>query len=506
MKKLPFLLAAFITFSIANAQNITDGLRYSIDETIGTARFTALSGAMGALGGDFSAIGINPASGAVFIDSNLMFSASLFDVENKAEYFNHSEKSISDNVAINQLGGIFVINNSNQESAFKKFTIGVNFDTNKNFDNELYIAGTGNTSIGEFFLAQAQGLPLSLLQLQAGESIADLYQYLGEHEGTAAQNAFLGYQAYLFDPVDPNNPSNTAYTSNIAGGIFNQEYVMLSEGNNTKFSINLATQITDDYYLGININTHSIIYDQSTWLLETNNNNASTVNRVGFENNLSVTGAGVSAQLGAIAKVANNLRFGLSLDSPTWYQISEETTQYLESRRIFEGQTLNEIVDPGVINVFEEYTLKTPAKVNVSAAYVFGQNGFISFDYSYKDYASIEFSPTDDAYFNTLNNSIENTLKGVSEYKAGAEYRIKQLSLRGGFHYAESPYKNTEILGELYGFSLGAGYTVGRFNFDLAYSRSEQNKTQQLYAVSQTDAATIETVYSNFVCTLGLNF
>lgn len=506
MKRISFFIIAVFSFAIIKAQNTTDALRYSTEQNIGTARFTGLSGAMGALGGDFSAISANPASGAVFLNSSLMFSASLFDVENKANYFSNNEKSFADDVAINQLGGIFVINNSNEESAFKKFTIGLNYTINKNFDNELYIAGRGNTSIGDFFLAQAQGISLNLLELQPGESISDLYQYLGQSEGDAAQNAFLGYQAFLFDPVDPNNPSNTAYTSNISGGNFNQEYAYLSQGYNSKFSINFASQITNDLFLGININTHTIEFDQSSYLLESNGNPESTVNRVGFENNLSVTGAGISAQVGGIAKVADNLRFGLSLDTPTWFQLSEETTQSLESQRVFEGQTINEFVDPRVINVYEDYTLRTPGKISASAAYVFGLNGLISFDYSYKDYSQTEFTSIDGSNFNDLNNTIENTLKAVSTYKVGAEFRRNELSLRGGFHYEESPYQDTSIVGDLIGFSLGAGYNFGSFTCDLAYSRSEQERNQKLYSVGLTDAANINSIYSNFVASLGFNF
>ncbi|MDC8000851.1 transporter [Aequorivita todarodis] len=509
MKKIAFLFMALFSLTFTIAQNTTDGLRYSTEQNIGTARFTALNGAMGALGGDFSAVSVNPAGGAVFLNSSLMLSASLFDVENKANYFNNSEKSFSDNITLNQLGGVFVINNSNEASAFKKFTIGLNFDTTKSFDNELYIAGTGNNSIGNFFLEQAQGIPLNLLQLQSGESISDLYKYLGESEGNIAQNAFLGYQGFIFDPVDPNNPSNTTYISNIANGSFNQEYAYLSQGYNSKFSINLATQITDNYFLGININTHTINFDQSSFLLESNSNPGSIVNRVGFENNLSVNGAGISAQIGAIAKIANNFRLGLSLDSPTWYQISEETSQYLESRRVFDGQTINEFVNPNIINVYEDYTIRTPAKVTASAAYIFGQSGLISFDYSYKDYSSIEFSRINNSYsasFNDLNNTINNTLQGTSIFKAGAEYRINQLSLRGGFHYEESPYQNTKIVGDLTGFSLGAGYNFGRYTFDVAYSRSEQERNQQLYSVGLTDIANITTIYSNFIMSLGFNF
>ncbi len=506
MKRISFLIIAAFSFAVTQAQNTTDGLRYSTQQNIGTARFTALSGAMGALGGDFSAISTNPAGGAIFLNSSLMFSASLFDVENKSNYFGNNEKSFSDDVALNQLGGVFVINNSNEESAFKKFTIGLNYTINRNFDNQLYIAGTGTTSIGDFFLAQAQGIPLNLLQTQPNESISELYQYLGQYEGNAAQNAFLGYQAFLFDPVDPNNPTNTAYTSNISGSNFNQEYTYLSQGYNSKFSINFASQITNDLFFGVNINTHTIEFDQSSYLLESNGNPGSTVNRVGFENNLSVTGAGISAQIGGIAKVATNLRFGLSLDTPTWFQLSEETTQSLESRRLFEGQNINEFVDPRIINVYEDYTLRTPGKISASAAYIFGLNGLLSFDYSYKDFSKIEFTPINGASFNDLNNTIENTLKAVSTYKVGAEYRRNELSLRGGFHYEESPYKDDSIVGDVMGFSFGAGYNFGKFTFDLAYSRSEQERNQQIYSVGLTDAAAINSIYSNYVASLGFNF
>lgn len=509
MKKIAFLIISIFFINLSQAQNITDALRYSTKDNIGTARFTALSGAMGALGGDFSASQINPAGGAVFLNSNLSFSTSLLDLENKSSYFNNSEKTISDDINLNQVGGIFVMNNSKEESAFRKFTIGVNYNTTKNLNNRMYVAGTGNTSIGDFFLEQAQGIPLSLLDLESGETIGNLYSYLGQTQGTKAQNAFLGYQAYILDPLDPEDLTNTAYRSNIAGKKFNQEYLYLSKGYNSKFAINLATQITDNYYFGVNINTHTINFDQSSFLLESNNNASSLVKRVGFENNLSVNGAGVSAQIGAIAKVADNIRLGLAFDTPTWYQISESTTQYVESLRNVEGQDIYTMVDPRVLNVYEDYNLKTPAKVMASAAYIFGQNGLISLDYSYKDYSSINYSTIGnyyDSFFSAMNNEIKSTLKGSSSVNAGAEYRLSQLSLRGGFHFEESPYKNTDIVGDIIGFSLGGGYNLGSYSLDLAYSRSEQERYQQLYSTGLTDSAKINSVYNNFVLSLGFNF
>lgn len=506
MKAIYSILFSILAVGCLQAQQITDGIRYSLEENLGCARFTAMSCSMGALGGDFSALRNNPAGGAVFLKSNISFSAALLDRKNTSTYFNHSENGFSNDFALNQMGAIFVFNNPNEESNFQKITLGINYDITRSFENEIYIKGQGNNSIGNFFLAQAQGIPLNLLELEPGESIADLYKYLGETRGSYAQNAFLGYQGYLFDALDPDNSGNSNYISNISGNVFDQKYLNTSTGNNSKFSINLATQVANDYYFGINLNTHSILFEQSTYFVEKNNNVDSMISAIGFENNLSTSGTGVSAQFGAIAKVADNFRFGLTWDTPTYYQISERTSQYLETRRSVNGENILAIVDPRVVNFYEDYTLKTPGKIAGSAAYVFGQRGLISFDYSYKNFSNMKFKPSNDSYFQELNQNIQNSLNGVSTFRVGAEYRINQLSLRGGFHFEESPYKNHDTLGNLRGFSFGTGYNFGSWNLDLAYSRSEQDRELQMYSIGFTDKAVVNNVYNNFVLSMGFNF
>ncbi|MCH2491141.1 MAG: outer membrane protein transport protein [Flavobacteriales bacterium] len=503
MNRIIILVVAVFAMAFCNAQNSTDGLRYGVDRTYGTARFQGMSGAFGALGGDLSAIGINPAGSAVFLQNNASVSFSVFDRENDATYFNTETRSIDTDVSLNQAGLVFVFDTTNEESPWKKFTLGLNFDSSQNYNDELFVIGTGNTSISEFFLAQAQGFPLNLLELRPGESIADLYTFLGETEGVAAQNAFLGYQGFIFDPVDPNNQNNTQYTSNVAPGSFNQEYAYFTEGYNGKYTLNLATQYTNDFFFGINLNSHVIDYRRSTFLFETNSNTGSSVNQIGFENNLSVLGTGFSAQVGAIAKLNDKFRLGLTYDTPTWYVISEETSQALETRRVENGQNIFETVNPRVINVFEDYELRTPGKVMASAAYVFGKSGLISFDYSYKDYSNTKFSPSNDPVFIGVNSEIDNRLKATSTYRLGGEYRINNMSLRGGYHFEESPYKDETTVGDLNGFSLGAGYNFGNYTFDVAYARSEQSREQQLYNVGLTDSASIETTYSTVVFTLG---
>jgi hypothetical protein len=507
MKRITFLVMAIFALGTAFAQDITDGLRYSTEATTGTARFNAMSGAFGALGGDLSAIAINPAGSAVFLGSSAAVSLAGNDIENKANYFSTQTKSINTDININQAGGVFVIKNTSENSNWKKFTIAINYQSTQNYDNELFVKGNGDTSIGEFFTSQAQGVPLELLQLQTGESISDLYAYLGENQGVIAQNAFLAYQGFIIDPIDETDPQNTQYFSNIASGRFNHEYAYLTEGANNKFTINLGTQVKDNLFFGINLNAHSIDYRQSTLLYESNSNSGSTVTQVGFENNLAVVGSGFSAQLGAIAKLNENIRIGLSLDSPTWFEIAEETTQYLESRRTVGNQAEVQIVDPRVLNVYENYYLRTPAKVSASAAYIFGTQGLLSVEYSFKDYASIQFDDNNfDSYFSSVNATIDNSLKGVSSIRLGGEYRISQVSLRGGFQFEESPYQNTVMMSDLTGFSLGMGYNYGNYSLDLSYARAEQKRTQQLYSVGLTDKANINTISSAIALTLGLKF
>ena len=508
MKRTIFTIIAMCAMGISSAQGISDGLRYSSDQTIGTARFNALNGAFGALGGDFSAIGINPAGSAVFIKSSAAATISGNDIQNEASYFNNKTKSVNTKINLSQAGAVFVYKNPYETSKLKKWTLGINYQTSQDFDNEIFIKGTGNKSISHFFLNEAQGIPLELLQTQPGESTSDLYRYLGENEGVSAQNAFLGYQGFIIDPVDPDNPQNTQYSSNIGAGNFNQEYLYLSGGTNNKFTINLATQLNDNFYLGINLNTHSINFQQNTVFYEDNSNQGSSIGRVLFENNLAVQGVGLSGQIGAIMKIQEKLRIGLSLETPTHYNISEQTTQYLETRSIGDDPGIVTVVDPRILNIFEVYKLRTPGKVTASAAYIFGTQGLLSFDYSYKDFGSLRFNTlynyTND--FNDLNTEINTSLKGASTFRLGGEYRIKKVSLRGGLRYEESPYKNEDKLGALSGFSLGFGYNFGNYNLDLSYARAEQERKEQLYSTGLTENALVNTTNSTIALTIGFAF
>ena len=340
-----------------------------------------------------------------------------------------------------------------------------------------------------------------MLQLQNNETISSLYAYLGTNYGVSAQNAFLGYQSFIIDPENIDNPENTEYYSNIAPGSFNQKYYYSSSGYNGKYTFNFAAEIKNIISVGINLNSNNFNFRQSTFLNETNNNPGSTVSYVGFQNDLYAYGGGFSAQIGAIAKITNSLKIAATFDTPTWYNIYEETSQYLETTREVEGLIYNEFINPRIVNIFSKYRLTTPWKLAFSGAYIFGKKGLISVDYYYKDYKATRFNSSS-TYFNNENNIIKNEFKGASTIKIGGEYRLNRLSLRGGYQYQESPYKELSSRGNLNGFSGGIGFYLGSYSLDFSYSRIQQNGNLSLYHIGLTDKATIDHIQNNFTFTV----
>jgi hypothetical protein len=496
MKKYLFLLVTGFTFGVAQSQEIKDALRYSQDNLNGTARFQAMSGAFGALGGDFSSIGINPAGSAVFSNNQVGITLSNRDTKNNSNYFGTTTTQKDNSFDLNQAGGVFVFNNNNTKSGWKKFSVAVNYENTNNYNNSVFSAGTNpNNSVGSYFVKFANGIPLNILE-------DSNYGNLSNGE----QQAFLGYQGYVINPVN-NDPNNTQYTSNVAaGGNYYQENTIYSSGYNGKLSFNAATSYNDRLYIGLNLNSHFTDFRQSSLFYEDNNNTLGTdydVTKLQFNNDLYTYGTGFSFQLGAIAKVTNEVRLGLAYESSTWYRLSDELSQKLIAiSSNSDGSLPSDVVDPRITNVYAAYKLQTPSKLTGSFAYVFGKSGLISVDYAIKDYRNTKFKPENDTYFNGLNNTMSNTLDNTGELRIGGEYKIEKLSLRAGYRYEQSPYKNTNTIGDLTGYSGGLGYNFGSTKVDLSYAYAERDSQQGFFTQGLTDGAKINSVNNTISLTL----
>ena len=195
----------------------------------------------------------------------------------------------------------------------------------------------------------------------------------------------------------------------------------------------------------------------------------------------------------------------MAYDSPTWYRLNDELRQTLSSRGFNYGNPANPgltttTVDSDFVIVYEPYNLRTPGKWTGSLAYIFGKSGLISVDYALKDYSNTKFTPKNE--FKNTNSDLSNLLTTAGELRIGAEYRIKQWSLRGGFRNEQSPYKNGKTIGDLTGMSTGIGYNFGNTKLDLAYSASSRESQNQFFSQGFTDSASVKTKNTSVSLTL----
>ena len=298
-----------------------------------------------------------------------------------------------------------------------------------------------------------------------------------------------------------NEIDNTTYVSNINGSSYNQEYDYVSTGFNGKFSGNASLAIKNKLHLGLNLNGHIINYERNTAFYE-NVNSSNTIRSSYYEHNNLTLGRGFSFDVGAIYKLSNAIRVGANYSSPTWYTIHDETSHFLRNTGdAFDAQSI--FFDPDIINVYPDYNYRTPGKLSGSLAFVFGQTGIVSFEYTYKDYSTMEYS-SDSYNFNRLNSSIDNVFTSTSSIKVGGEYKIKRWSARAGYQYVETPYVDESIVGNLNTYSLGVGYNLGDMKIDISYYRSNQDARQSLYQTSFNNAYNEQT-RSHVAATFSVN-
>ena len=328
MKKYITFIIAGISFLTVKSQTVSDALLYSKDIPNGTARFSAMSGAFGALGGDFSAININPAGSAIFSNNQASLTLTTYNVKNKSEYFGSKISTRKLNFDINQAGGALIFFNTDEKSSWKKFVLSVDYENAANYDNAISTIGTNpNQSVTDYFLSYANpglynsNIPLSSLQ---GPFYDDF--------DIRTEQAYLGYQGYAIN-ADPNNSNNNTYVANHSAGDFYQVNEIDSNGYNGKVAFNFASQYTDKFYFGFNLNSHFIDYKKNSIFYEKNDNSQvpTEITKLLFGNDRHTYGNGFSFQLGAIAKVTPALRAGLSYQSPTWYSLVDEKTQFVAS-------------------------------------------------------------------------------------------------------------------------------------------------------------------------------
>jgi len=114
----------------------------------------------------------------------------------------------------------------------------------------------------------------------------------------------------------------------------------------------------------------------------------------------------------------------------------------------------------------------------------------ISLDIESKDYSKIKLKPTKDFSFN--NNEIKNKLSSTIDFRLGTEFRLNKTSLRAGYQFYGSPYKNSEMMEDYSTLAFGFGYDFGDTVLSLSHKISESKRKHQLFDSGLTDLTQID--------------
>lgn len=488
--KIYSFIAAVCLTSLAQAQEIspTDIMNYNGSDMNGTARFKGMSGAFGALGGDLSALKINPAGSAFFNYNSTAFSLAFVNKNNKSDYNGSKEKENDTDFDLSQLGAVFVFNSNNPNAVVRRFTIGLNYENTKNLSNNYFFRGqNGSTNVNDYLYGAAQygnnGNPINIQDIQQiGDNHINGYNDAGYYNGLSGQNAYLAYHSGL---ISYNNGYTKNYNENSATI---QARDNRTTGNTGSFSGNFGAQIGERFYVGTNLNVKTVDYTQNSVVSErvVSPTNSQNVVQTDYGNSIYTHGTGFSFNLGVIGQITDNLRAGLSYESPTWYNLYDETTQFIKTSFANDN---SKIIAPNIVNLYDKYQVTTPSQYTGSLAYIFGDKALLSLDYSVKDYRNNKFKPTHDATYNIINQSIQSNMQTASELRIGGEYRLNAVSLRAGYRYEQSPYKTDKLVGDLQSFSAGIGYTFGPSRLDLSYAFTARDYQASLLDLTYNSAS-----------------
>ena len=478
MRSLFYLGTVLIMSQFLVSQTLNEITHLTQTSLNGSARYTSMAGAFGALGGDLTAITYNPAASSVFLNTEIGGSFNFQARENESKYYGEYKSLNEEASYFDQFGAVFIFNNSDEENPWSRISLAINVNRMANFDNQTSLSGMNTSSIADYFLYYANGIAFEDIQLYDDETISDIYRYLGDEIGFGAQQAFLGYQSYIIDPISPNDLEKS-YISNITSNKYRNNLDIINSGFHRKTSFNFSALYQKILHIGVNLNSHKLKFKNNQDFSEQEQDIDSFIYDVNFNNDLISDGDGFSVQFGGILKL-KNIRIGATYDSPQWIDLKDETQQKLSAYRFEEGFEIQEIIDPEITNSYSPYRLKIPSKTSLSFAYIFNMSGLISIDFSSQNLSNSYFSQNDKSeYLNSVNAEVNKTLNPINILKIGGEYRFKDISFRAGYHYQT---KNQDTsLNEDQAITLGIGFDFGGSNLSLSLIKFEKNQDFVLF-------------------------
>ena len=502
-----------------HTQTVYDGADFTAKDLNGSARFVGMGGAMGALGGDISTIGTNPAGIGIYRSNDIMVSFGYSALDAEANYGGGTYSASKNRWNFDNVGLVYASKIGNK-TPLRYVNFGFNYHKAKNFHRNMTMAGDlGGQSQLFQVAAMSDGLmpehwnngsifdnnDIGWLSALAWEGYLIGPSITGENTGYLHQDA-NGQQYYIdsnnnltFDAVGADGkPNSLAYedyglyqTEPGVVGVspYLREYRSRESGGIDEYDFNVAFNFNDRVYLGVTVGVYDLDYNKYTLYNEDSQGEGGYGYQIESFNNIS--GAGVDVKFGAILRPFqySPLRIGLAFHTPIFYKLTHSTSASMISDFATDVIDTYDYLNGGDMKL--EYQLRTPWTYNVSLGYTVGNYLALGAEYEYQDYGSMKFDDPGGMNMAFETQQARNHLKGVHTLRLGAEYKvIPQFALRAGYNLQTSPYKDGAMkvlpinsirtdtdfmnLKSLNNYTLGIGYRGSMFYADLAYQLSSQ--------------------------------
>lgn len=487
-KTLIFLLTTVLSVSLF-AQNEIDALRYStLNNNGGTARFSSMSGAYGAVGADFSSLSQNPAGIAFYRKSEFSISPSFNNGTTWATFSDNENKDFRNTLYLGNVGYVLAVNlNEKNGSHLKMLQFGFGVNRLATFNNRMLISGYNTTnSLMTQYLDAAN---------QTGSNPGDLDNF-----GNG-----LAYDVYLLDA------DSLGWFVDMPNGNVQQTKAIETRGGITETVLSMGTNFEEKLFMGITFGFPHINYQETSTYTEKDINGVNSYFK-SFERSESLTtkGSGFNFKMGFIYKPCDYFRIGGAFHSPTSYGEMNDT--YNASMTANYDQAVANNSNATTFSSSSpdgsfDYKITTPMRAIGSVALILGQHGLVSADYEYVDYTTARLRFSDAVDFddmNKANNAIHTQYTTASNFRIGAELKEGIMAIRGGYNYAGSPYKDAKVDGTRKGYSFGFGIRDKGYFVDFAYNHTSTPDSYYIYGIAPTTYYTTNT--NSYTMTVGLKF
>lgn len=518
------LLAATAT----HAQNLYDAAQLSGSDLNGTARFVGMGGAMGALGGDITTMGTNPAGTGIYRSNDLNISFGFANVSNTAKLGNLQRDNDEIFGSLNNIGFVISMKQGNY-TPVRYVNFGFNYRKLKSFDRNMVASGDYHASQTGQMALMSGGLSPDVLLSSNAFTYSDV-PWLGA----------LGYEAFLMEHRDrdlyaPYAPSGA--NDYITLG----DYTARERGAIHSYDFNLSLNLQDRVYLGATLGVYGVDYTKTSTYSEAfeymgDGGQWFSDGNYSLDTYYSLEGTGIDFKLGAIVRPfeSSPLRIGLSIHTPTFYRLTARNSAELFFNDIeglndegnyesMHGKSYTQDSYGNAMPAETEYRLQTPWKYNLSLGYTIGNNIALGAEYEYMDYSTSKLKDYQGTSMTGENKAIEGGLRGTSSVRLGVEYKpISEVSFRLGYNHITTPTYNdsylempwnsvrtdTEFANRkgINNLTLGVGYRGSSFYADMAYQYSGYKEDFYAFDDIELPAIKIEHNRHQLMFTMGMRF